>query len=129
MNTLHGIPIVHALVSANTDEQAAAETIIDHFSGCDFFANNALLGLKLQTEIFDQTNNLVWKPCRSNQNYRTQKYWPVGSVVFEDGSKASSRKYITRGKTLKGIDKNYSWFMHSCHHENDQPLVAPSVIG
>jgi hypothetical protein len=31
------------------------------------------LGLKWQTQIFDQTNNLVWTPRRSNQYYQNDK--------------------------------------------------------
>lgn len=66
-STLHGIPIVYDLVPANTDERAAAEAVIDYFSFCDIFADKGFLGLKWQTRIFDQTNNLIWTPRRTNQ--------------------------------------------------------------
>lgn len=67
VTTLHGIPIVYDLVPANTDERAAAEAVIDYFSFCDIFADKGFLGLIWQTSIFDQTNNLIWTPRRSNQ--------------------------------------------------------------
>lgn len=70
VSTLHGIPIVYDLVPANTDERAAAEAVIDHFSFCDIFADKGFLGLKWQTSIFDQTNNLIWTPRRANQKYQ-----------------------------------------------------------
>jgi hypothetical protein len=67
VTTLNGIPMVYDLVPANTDERAAAETIIDYLAWCDLFADKGFLGLKWQTSIFDQTNNLIWTPRRSNQ--------------------------------------------------------------
>ncbi len=73
VTTLNGIPIVYDLVPANLDERKAAEAVIDHFSFCDFFADKGFLGLKWQTEIFDQTNNLVWTPRRSNQKVQNAK--------------------------------------------------------
>jgi hypothetical protein len=70
VTTLSGIPIVYDLVPANTDERAAAEVLIDYFASCDLFADKGFLGLKWQTRIFDQTNNLIWTPRRSNQKYQ-----------------------------------------------------------
>jgi hypothetical protein len=67
ISTLNGIPIVYDLVPANTDERVAAEAVIDYFSFCDIFADKGFLGLKWQTAIFDQTNNLLWTPRRANQ--------------------------------------------------------------
>lgn len=68
--TLQGIPIVYDLVPANTDERLAAENVIDYFSFCDFFGDKGFLGWKWQTQILDQTNNLVWTPRRANQRYQ-----------------------------------------------------------
>jgi len=73
VTTLSGIPIVYDLVPANTDERAAAETVLDYFSFCDFFGDKGFLGLEWQTEVLDQTNNLVWTPRRSNQHYQNDK--------------------------------------------------------
>lgn len=73
VSTLDGIPIIYDLVPANTDERKAAETVIDYFSFCDFFADKGFLGSKWQTQIFDLTNNLVWTPQRSNQKYQNTK--------------------------------------------------------
>src|SRR5512146_2498157 len=70
VSTLHGIPIVYDLVPANTDERAAAEAVIDYPSCCDIFADKGFLGLDWQTQIFDQTNNLIWTPRRANQKYQ-----------------------------------------------------------
>jgi hypothetical protein len=67
VTTLRGIPVVYELVPANLDERLAAEAIIDQLSGCDLFGDKGFLGLEWQTQIFDQTNNLIWTPRRSNQ--------------------------------------------------------------
>jgi hypothetical protein len=73
VSTLNGIPMVYELVPANTDERKAAEAVIDYFSFCDFFADKGFLGFNWQTEIFDQTNNLIWTPKRANQHYQNAK--------------------------------------------------------
>lgn len=73
VSTLSGIPILYELVPANTDERAAAETVIDYFSLCDLFGDKGFLGQAWQTEILDQTNNLIWTPRRANQHYQNAK--------------------------------------------------------
>lgn len=67
ISTLFGIPICYDLVPANTDERRAAEAVINHFLLCDIFGDKGFLGLAWQTQIFDQTGNLIWTPRRSNQ--------------------------------------------------------------
>jgi hypothetical protein len=64
---MRGIPVLYDLVPANSDERLAAEAIIDQLSGCDLFTDKGFIGLEWQTQIFDQTNNLIWTPRRSNQ--------------------------------------------------------------
>lgn len=73
ISTLSGVPVAYDLVPANTDERKAAETIIDYFSFCDIFGDKGFLGDRWQTEILDQTNNLIWTPRRSNQRYQNAK--------------------------------------------------------
>ena len=67
ITTLSGIPMVYDLVPANLDERLAAEAILDYLVYCDIFADKGFIGLEWQTQIFDQTNNLIWTPQRSNQ--------------------------------------------------------------
>jgi len=67
ITTLDGIPILYDLVPANLDERLAAEAVIDHLSACDLLADKGFIGVEWQTQIFDQTNNLIWTPRRSNQ--------------------------------------------------------------
>jgi hypothetical protein len=73
VSTLSGLPIAYDLVPANTDERLAAETVIDYFSWCDIFGDKGFLGQAWQTEILDQTNNLIWTPRRANQHYQNAK--------------------------------------------------------
>lgn len=73
ISTLDGIPVVYDLVPANLDERLAAESVIDYLSGCDIFADKGFIGLEWQTNIFDQTNNLIWTPKRSNQHVQNSK--------------------------------------------------------
>ena len=78
ISTMKGIPVLYDLVPANSDERLAAEAIIDQLSGCDLFTDKGFIGLELQTQIFDQTNNLIWTPRRSNQylqNTRSLDCW------------------------------------------------------
>jgi hypothetical protein len=78
VSTIRGIPVVYDLVPANSDERLAAEAIIDQLSGCDLFTDKGFIGLEWQTQIFDQTNNLIWTPRRSNQyiqNTRSLDRW------------------------------------------------------
>jgi hypothetical protein len=67
ITTLDGIPIIYDLVPANLDERKAAEAVIDYLSGCDLVADKGFIGVEWQTQIFDQTNNRIWTPRRSNQ--------------------------------------------------------------
>jgi hypothetical protein len=78
ISTIRGIPVLYDLVPANSDERLAAEAIIDQLSGCDLFTDKGFIGLEWQTQIFDQTNNLIWTPRRSNQyvqNIRALDRW------------------------------------------------------
>jgi len=73
ISTLNGIPLVYDLVPANADERLAAEAVIDYLAYCDIFADKGFIGLEWQTQIFDQTNNLIWTPRRSNQHLQNTK--------------------------------------------------------
>jgi hypothetical protein len=78
ISTMRGVPMLYDLVPANSDERLAAEAIIDKLSGCDLFTDKGFIGLEWQTQIFDQTNNLIWTPRRSNQylqNTRNLDRW------------------------------------------------------
>lgn len=69
---------MYDLVPANSDERLAAEAIIDQLSGCDLFIDKGFIGLEWQTQIFNQTNHLIWTPRRSNQyiqNTRSLDRW------------------------------------------------------
>ena len=72
-STLNGMPVVHDLVPANLDERLAAEAIIDQFSFCDLFADKGFIGFEWQSQVFDQTCNLVWTPKRANQFQQNSK--------------------------------------------------------
>jgi hypothetical protein len=78
ISTMRGVPMLYDLVPANSDERLAAEAIIDQLAGCDLFTDKGFIGLEWQTKIFDQTNNLIWTPRRSNQylqNTRSLDHW------------------------------------------------------
>ena len=78
ISTMRGVLMLYDLVPANSDERRAAEAIIDQISGCDLFTDKGFIGLAWQTQIFDQTNNLIWTPRRSNQylqNTRNLDRW------------------------------------------------------
>ncbi|MBS1250810.1 MAG: hypothetical protein MAG431_02406 [Chloroflexi bacterium] len=67
ITTLEGIPLVYDLVSANTDERLAAESIIDYIKNNDIFADKGFIGKEWQKQKEEQTGNAVWTPKRVNQ--------------------------------------------------------------
>jgi hypothetical protein len=73
VSTLKGMPIVYDLVPANLDERLAAKAVIDYLSACDIFADMGFIGLEWQSQIFEQTWNLVWTPRRANQYQQNSK--------------------------------------------------------
>ena len=73
ISTMRGVPVLYDLVPANSDERLVAEAIIDQLSGCDLFTDKGFIGLEWQTQIFDQTNNLIWTPRRSNQYFQNTR--------------------------------------------------------
>lgn len=99
------------LVPANLDEHLAAKTIIDHFFYCDLFTDKGFLSMEWQTLIFDQTNNLIWSPRRSNQyvqNTRNLDHW------------LSSVRERTEGGVFHEIQKT---------GKNIERLLAKTIIG
>lgn len=57
----------------NADAMEWWFTEIDYLSYCDILADKGFLGLFWQIDIFEQTNNLVWTPKRSNQYIQNSK--------------------------------------------------------
>ncbi len=47
--------------------------MIDYLSGCAIFADKGFIGLEWQTNIFVQTNDLIWTPKRSNHQVQNSK--------------------------------------------------------
>jgi hypothetical protein len=74
LTTLNGIPLLYDLVPASTDERMAAESLIDHISGCDIWADKGFIGQEWQSQLFQQTGNRIWTPKRSNQ-YEQNPIW------------------------------------------------------
>jgi len=73
-NTVYWVPArQYDWVPANTDEHFAAQNVINYFPFCDFYGDKGFLGWKWQTQILDQTNNLVWTPRRANQRYQNSQ--------------------------------------------------------
>jgi hypothetical protein len=109
VSTLFGIPVVYELVPANLDECKAAEKVMDHFSFCDIIADKGFLGLKWQNQIFDQTNNLVWTPRRSNQYYQNDQ---------------------KLDRWLSGIRERIEGIFHEIHNtgRNIERLLAKTVL-
>ena len=65
--TLDGIPVVYELVSANTDERLAAESILYAFRGCRIYADKGFVGKDWQERIFRHTRNRIFTAKRANQ--------------------------------------------------------------
>jgi len=110
ITTLFGIPIYYDLVPANTDERLAAEAVINHFVSCDILADKGFIGFKWQTQIFDQTGNLVWTPRRSNEKLQN--------------SPALNRFLSSKRERIEGV-------FHEIQNvgRNIERLLAKTVLG
>lgn len=67
ITTLDGIPITYELVSANTDERQAAETVIDRIANAQIIGDKGFIGVEWQEQIQQQTGNTFITPKRKNQ--------------------------------------------------------------
>jgi hypothetical protein len=65
--TLDGIPIVYELVSANTDERLAAESVLYALRSCHIYADKGFVGEDWQKKIFRHTRNRIYTAKRANQ--------------------------------------------------------------
>lgn len=65
--TLDGIPVVYDLVSANTEERQAAETILDEVSNAEILGDKGFVGVEWQAQIQQRTGNTLLTPKRKNQ--------------------------------------------------------------
>lgn len=68
ITTLTGLPVVYELVPANTDERAAAETVLGYLNGGEVFADKGFIGEDWQVHIQTQTGTRLWTPKRANQH-------------------------------------------------------------
>lgn len=68
VTTLSGIPLVYDLVPANTDERAAAETVLADIHGCTILADKGFIGTDWQADIGRLTGNRIFTPMRVNQH-------------------------------------------------------------
>lgn len=67
ITTVEGLPLIYDLVSANTDERQAAETLLEMLSGFTLLADKGFLGKTWQADIQHRTGNWIWTPKRKNQ--------------------------------------------------------------
>ena len=67
VSSLEGIPVLYELVSANTEERQAAETLLAYFSNVEFIGDKGFLGEEWQAQIYEQTGNIITTPKRKNQ--------------------------------------------------------------
>lgn len=67
LTSLDGLPIIYELVSANTDERKAAETVLPYLQNAIIISDKGFIGDEWQTQIVEQTGNQVLTPQRRNQ--------------------------------------------------------------
>lgn len=71
VSTLSGVPLVYALVPANTDERTAAEAVLFDIQGCDILGDKGFIGDDWQDEVARATGNRIFTPKRNNQHQQT----------------------------------------------------------
>ncbi len=67
LTTLDGLPIVYELVSANTDERQAAESVLPYVQNATIIGDKGFIGTEWQAQIAQQTGNRLVTPKRRNQ--------------------------------------------------------------
>ena len=65
--TLYGLPVVYDLVAANTDERAAAETVLGRLRQSLIIGDKGFIGEEWQAQMLEQTGNRIVTPKRKNQ--------------------------------------------------------------
>ena len=90
--TLDGIPIVYELVSANTDERLAAESVLYALRSSDIYADKGFIGEDWQKRIFRHTRNRIHQLNELIKWIKIQSLLIAGSTASEKGLKVSSMK-------------------------------------
>ena len=67
LTSLEGLPIMYELVSANTDERKAAETVLPYVQNATIIGDKGFIGEEWQTQMHEQTGNRLLTPSRRNQ--------------------------------------------------------------
>ena len=67
LTTLEGLPIIYDLVSANSDERQAAETVLPYVQNATIIGDKGFIGKEWQAQIKQQTGNSIVTPKRHNQ--------------------------------------------------------------
>lgn len=67
LTTLEGLPIMYELVSANTDERKAAETVLPYVQNAIIIGDKGFIGEEWQSQMHVQTGNRFLTPSRRNQ--------------------------------------------------------------
>lgn len=67
LTTLEGLPIMYELVSANTDERKAAETVLPYVQNAIIIGDKGFIGEEWQSQMQVQTGNQFLTPNRHNQ--------------------------------------------------------------
>ena len=68
VTTLSGLPLVYDLVPANTDERAAAETVLADIQSCTVLTDKGFIGEDWQADVARTTGNRIFTPMRDNQH-------------------------------------------------------------
>lgn len=67
LTTLDGLPIMYDLVSANTDDRQAAESILPYVKNAIIIGDKGFIGDDWQAQMQSQTGNRLLTPTRRNQ--------------------------------------------------------------
>lgn len=116
LTTLDGLPLVYDLVSANTDERAAAEVVLHRVTDCDIFGDRGFIDDQWQTEIHQQTGNRVWTPKRTNQALQNPPDFDrlLGSV--RERIEGTFHCLQNTGRNIRtSLGKNCAWLVHQSY--------------
>lgn len=103
LTTLDGLPVVYALVPANTDERDAAEVVPDRLANCHLWADKGYLGEQWQADIHEQTGNRVWTAKRVNQADQNPKAFDARLNRIRERIESAFNEIQNTGRNLERL--------------------------
>ena len=109
--TLYGLPVVYDLVAANTDERAAAETVLGRLRQSLIIGDKGFIGEEWQAQMLEQTGNRIVTPKRKNQKRQHEPGFEAVLNSLRERIEGVFHELQNTGRNLERmLAKNYDRF-------------------